>query len=80
MKNKISGQSTLYLARTDASGNHGYSLTFSYRYDEGELSETIEFSDILFSGPGTWEDFGEGDDYPYGDMARVVRDDTEARK
>ena len=73
MKNKISGTTTLPLP-SDPGGNYGYSLTYNYAYDEDNMAETIEFSDIEFSGPGTWEDFSEGEDYPYGQMANVVRD------
>jgi hypothetical protein len=74
MKNKISGNATLPLP-SDPGGNYGYSLTYNYAYDEDNMAESIEFSDIEFSGPGTWEDFSEGEDYPYGEMATVVKDE-----
>jgi hypothetical protein len=74
MKNKISGSATLPLSG-DPGGNYGYSLAYNYAYDEDNMAESIEFSDTEFSGPGTWEDFGEGEDYPYGEMANVVKDE-----
>ena len=74
MKNKISGSANLPLPG-DPSGNFGYTLTYSYAYEEGHMAETIEFSDIEFSGPGTWEDFSEGDEYPYRQMTNAIKDE-----
>ena len=72
MKNKISGSAQLCLP-SDQGGNYGYSLTYDYVYHEDDMPEDIEFTNIEFSGPGTWDDFGEGEDYPYLDMANLVK-------
>ena len=65
---KIAGKTTLALTKPDASGNVGYSLSFNFEYDENNPEETIEYSNIEFSGPGNWDDYSEGDDYPYSQM------------
>ena len=65
------GKTVLYL-KADPSGNVGYSLTFDYKYDKDGPGSTIEYSDIEFSGPGSWDDYSEGDDYPYSQMLAVV--------
>lgn len=68
MTNNVSGKTTLALSKPDASGNIGYSLTYSYTYSSDNPEETIEYSNIEFSGPGNWDEYSEGDDYPYGQM------------
>jgi hypothetical protein len=73
MKNKISGNATLPLP-SDPGGNYGYSLAYNFAYDEDNMAESIEFTNIEFSGPGTWEDFSEGEEYPYREMANAVKD------
>ena len=60
----ISGSTTMSLAKPDAGGNMGYSLSFNFKYQEDNPEDTIEYSNIEFSGPGTWDDYSEGDDYP----------------
>jgi len=75
MKNKISGSARLSLP-ADAGGNVGYSLTYDYEHDQDNMVETIKFSNIEFSGPGTWDDFSEGEDYPYDQMLDFVRDSS----
>ena len=60
----ISGSTTMSLAKPDAGGNMGYSLNFNFKYQEDNPEDTIEYSNIEFSGPGTWDDYSEGDDYP----------------
>jgi len=68
MADSISGKANLAIARADSSGNVGYSLDFKYQYQAANPKGTIEYTEIEFSGPGSWEDFSEGDDYPYSDM------------
>ena len=68
MINIITGSTTMSLAMPDAGGNVGYSLSFNYKYQEDNPEETIEYFDIKFSGPGSWDDSSEGDDYPYSQM------------
>ena len=75
IEKQLSGRTTLSLSMPDASGNYGYSLTFNYMCGVGELSETIRFSKVEFSGPGSWVDYSEGEDYPYHEMERVVLDE-----
>ena len=60
----ISGSTTMSLAKPDAGGNMGYSLSFNFKYQEDNPEDTIEYSNIEFSGPRTWDDYSEGDDYP----------------
>ena len=64
----ITGKAILSLSKPDASGNVGYSLTFDYKYQNDKPDETIEYSNIEFSGPGSWDDYSEGGSYPYSDM------------
>ena len=72
MKNIKSGSTRLSLANPDAAGNYGYSLSFDYKYQDDKPEDTIEYSNIEFSGPGSWDDFSEGDDYPYPQMFTAV--------
>jgi len=72
MTNLIKGNATLYLAEEDASGNVGYSLAFEYEYEESQQSSTIKYINIEFSGPGSWDDYSEGDDFPYRKMFNLV--------
>ena len=72
MKNISSGTLTLALAKPDAGGNYGYSLSFDYKYQEDNPVDTIEYSNIEFSGPGSWDDYSEGDVYPYSQMFTAV--------
>jgi hypothetical protein len=41
----------------------------------GALPETIRFSEVECSGPGSWIDYSEGEDYPYHEMEKVVLDE-----
>ena len=72
MNRIITGSTTLPLARPDAGGNMGYSLTFNFKYHEDNPRDTIEYSNIEFSGPGSWDDYSEGDVYPYSQMLELV--------
>lgn len=58
------------LSKPVAGGNFGYFLTFNFEYQEENPEDTIEYSNIKFSGPGSWDDYSEGDDYPYSQMLR----------
>ena len=68
MTNKVAGNVLLALSKSDAGGNMGYSLTYSYSCEKAKPEETVVYSNIEFSGPGLWDDFSEGDDYPYREM------------
>ena len=72
MTNNVSGKATLSLSKPDASGNVGYSLTYSYVYSSDSPEGTIEYANIEFSGPGNWDDYSEGDDYPFDQMLATV--------
>ena len=72
----VSGSTTLCLSRGDAAGNMGYSISFDYNYQTDDPANTIEYTNIKFSGPGSWSDYSEGDDYPYKDMLLVVLSDN----
>ena len=76
MINIISGIATLPLAKPDEGGNVGYSLTFNFKYQEDNPGDTIEYSNIEFSGPGSWDDYSEGDDYPYSQMLAAALNDN----
>ncbi|MBE9549445.1 MAG: hypothetical protein IMF09_08590 [Proteobacteria bacterium] len=55
-------------------GNLGYSLSFDYKFLEDNPTESMEYSNIEFSGPGSWEGFNQGDDsYPLNDMLILVQ-------
>jgi len=68
MANKVTGKVYLALSKSDAGGNMGYSLTYNYSCDKDDPQETIESSNVEFSGPGNWDDYSEGDDYPFNEM------------
>ena len=68
MTNVVKGNATLYLSQEDPSGNVGYSLKFKYSYEDENPVDSMTYSNIEFSGPGSWEDYSEGDVYPYSQM------------
>ena len=72
MENVITGSITISLSKSDASGNYGYFLSFDYKYQEGNTDDGIEYLNIEFSGPGSWDDYSEGDDYPYPQMLAAI--------
>lgn len=72
MKKLITGSTTMSLAKPDAGGNMGYSLSFDFKYHDDNPEDTIEYSNVEFSGPGSWDDFSEGDEYPYDQMFEEV--------
>ena len=75
--NKVkSGSTRISLVNPDAAGNYGYSLSFDYKYQESDPEGTIEYTNIQFSGPGTWGEFSEGDDYPYPQMFTAVMNEN----
>lgn len=71
MTNIVSGKVHLALG-SDPGGNYGYHLNYAYSCDKDDPAETIEYSDIEFSGPGSFDDFSEGGDYPYNEMLIAV--------
>ena len=72
MKKIISGSTTMSLAKADAGGNMGYFLSFYFKYHDDNPGNTIEYSNIEFSGPGSWDDYSEGDVYPYSQMLEAA--------
>ena len=72
MTNIISGSNILHLAEPDAGGNVGYSLSYDFKYQKENPSDSIEYSNIKFSGPGSWDDYSEGSDYPYSQMLELA--------
>ena len=72
----ITGGITLPLGKPDEGGNMGYSLTFNFKYQEDNPRDTIEYSNIEFSGPGSWDDYSEGDGYPYSQMLAAALNDN----
>ena len=80
MEKIISGSRKMSLAKPDAGGNMGYSLNFNFKYQEDNPGDSIEYSNIVFSGPGSWDDFSEGDEYPYAQMLKAVMNENNVKK
>ena len=78
MKEKCTGNIVMTLSKPDAAGNMGYSISFDYSvaWSNG-VNPDIKFSNVKFSRPGTWDEFSEGEDYPYGEMQTAVMADIE---
>lgn len=72
MANNKTGRTILYLGKPDEAGNVGYSLEFEYSYSEDDPEGSIKYSNIKFSGPGSWSDYSEGADYPFEEMRRAT--------
>ena len=77
MTNIITGSTTMPLAKPDAGGNVGYSLTFNFKYQEDNPGDTIGYSNIEFSGPRSWDDYSEGDNYPYDQMFKIIMNEND---
>ncbi len=75
MKNLVTGKTQLFLAEPDQGGNVGYSITFKYSFDQDDILESFKYSDIEFSGPGTWDEYSCGEDYPIGEMMKQALSD-----
>ena len=80
MKNITSGTKSLPLVKPDAGGNMGYSLSFDFEYNDDNPGDTIEYSNIKFSGPGSWADYSEGDEYPYAQMYKAVMNEKNVKQ
>ena len=76
MKSLVTGKATFNMNEPDASGNVGYSLSYDFKYQKENPMETIEYLNIKFSGPGSWRDYCERDDYPYNEMLTTVLSKT----
>ncbi len=64
MEKIIQGRTTLILSQPDPAGNIGYSLSFNYSYNEEDMPGSFSYSELKFSGPGTWDDYSCGDATP----------------
>ncbi len=80
MNKIINGKTTLLLSAPDQAGNVGYSLVFSYNYNEEDILKSFSYSDLKFSGPGSWEDYSCGDDYPVDQMMQQALSDQEQKQ
>ena len=79
MANIITGSKRMSLAKPDAGGNMGYFLEFEYAYSQDDPEKSMTYSNIKFSGPGKWEEYSEGDDYPYSQMFEEVFRSTDSK-
>lgn len=62
------GCAKMPLSSPDPGGNYGYYITFNFEVDLDNPTNSFKISDIEFSGPGSFGDYSEGDDYPTEDM------------
>ena len=79
MEKLIKGKTILYLAEPDPGGNIGYSLTYSYSYNDENILDTFSYFDLEFSGPGSWEEYSCGDEYPVEKMMKQALSNQEKK-
>ena len=81
MEKLIKGTTTLALAESDPGGNMGYFLTYSYRYNDEDILGTFSYTNLEFSGPGSWEEFTcGGADYPIDQMMLAALSDQKSKQ
>ncbi len=79
MENLKKGKTTLYLGEPDQAGNIGYSLTYSYSYNDENILDTFSYVDLKFSGPGSWDEYSCGDVYPIDKMIQLALSDQDSK-
>jgi len=68
MSKIINGKTTLHLTESDPSGNFGYSLTYNYTFNPEDIIGSFSYTDLAFSGPGSWDEYSCGDEDPLDKM------------
>ena len=79
MNQLINGSTTLYLDEPDQGGNVGYSLAYQYTYNPEDILGTFLCVEINFSGPGSWEEYSCGDEYPIEKMMQQALSDQDTK-